>query len=42
MQPISQAIMLEAFPPAERGKAMALFGLCIVTAPIFGPVIGDG
>ncbi|MBP1601703.1 MAG: drug resistance transporter, EmrB/QacA subfamily [Acidobacteria bacterium] len=40
MQPISQAIMLEAFPPAERGKAMALFGLCIVTAPIFGPVIG--
>jgi DHA2 family multidrug resistance protein len=40
MQPISQAIMLEAFPPAERGKAMALFGLCIVTAPIFGPVLG--
>jgi MFS transporter, DHA2 family, multidrug resistance protein len=40
MQPISQAIMLEAFPPAERGKAMALFGLCIVTAPILGPVIG--
>ena len=40
MQPISQAIMLEAFPPAERGKAMALFGLCIVTAPILGPVVG--
>jgi MFS transporter, DHA2 family, multidrug resistance protein len=40
MQPLSQAIMLEAFPPHERGKAMALFGLCIVTAPIFGPVIG--
>ena len=40
MQPLSQAIMLEAFPPAERGKAMALFGLCIVTAPILGPVVG--
>ncbi len=40
MQPLSQAIMLEAFPPEERGKAMALFGLCIVTAPILGPVVG--
>jgi DHA2 family multidrug resistance protein len=40
MQPLSQAIMLEAFPPEERGKAMAAWGLCIVAAPIFGPVIG--
>ena len=40
MQPLSQAIMLEAFPPAERGKAMAAWGICIITAPIFGPVVG--
>jgi MFS transporter, DHA2 family, multidrug resistance protein len=40
MQPLSQAIMLEAFPPEDRGKAMAFWGLCIVVAPIFGPVIG--
>jgi DHA2 family multidrug resistance protein len=40
MQPMSQAIMLEAFPPEDRGKAMAFWGLCIVVAPIFGPVIG--
>jgi DHA2 family multidrug resistance protein len=40
MQPLSQAIMLEAFPPEERAKAMAFWGLCIVVAPIFGPVIG--
>jgi MFS transporter, DHA2 family, multidrug resistance protein len=40
MQPLSQAIMLEAFPPEERGKAMAAWALCIVTAPILGPVIG--
>ena len=26
MQPLSQAIMLEAFPPEERGKAMAALG----------------
>lgn len=40
MQPLSQAIMLESFPPEERGEAMALWGLGIVVAPIFGPVIG--
>jgi DHA2 family multidrug resistance protein len=40
MQPLSQAIMLEAFPPEERGKAMAAWALCIVTAPILGPVVG--
>jgi MFS transporter, DHA2 family, multidrug resistance protein len=40
MQPLSQSIMLEAFPPEERGKAMAFWAVCIVTAPILGPVIG--
>ena len=38
--PVSQAILLENFKPAERGKAMAVFGLVIVIAPIIGPVIG--
>jgi DHA2 family multidrug resistance protein len=40
MQPLSQAVMLEAFPPAERGKAMGFWGLGIVVAPILGPVLG--
>lgn len=40
MQPLSQAVMLESFPPHERGQAMALWGLGIVVAPIFGPVLG--
>jgi MFS transporter, DHA2 family, multidrug resistance protein len=40
MQPLSQAVMLESFPPHERGEAMALWGLGIVVAPIFGPVLG--
>jgi len=40
MQPLSQAIMLEAFVPEERGKAMAAWSLCIVLAPILGPVVG--
>jgi DHA2 family multidrug resistance protein len=40
LQPLSQAVMLEAFPPEGRGKAMAFWGLGIVTAPILGPVLG--
>ena len=40
MQPLSQAIMLEAFPPKDRGEAMAFFGVGVVVAPILGPVLG--
>jgi len=40
MQPLSQAVMLESFPPHERGQAMALWSLGIVVAPILGPVLG--
>src|SRR5215467_11849664 len=40
MQPLSQAVLLEAFPPQDRGKAMGFWGLGIVVAPIFGPVLG--
>jgi MFS transporter, DHA2 family, multidrug resistance protein len=40
LQPLSQAVMLEAFPPRDRGKAMAFWGLGIVVAPMLGPVLG--
>jgi DHA2 family multidrug resistance protein len=40
MQPLSQAVLLEAFPPHERGKAMGFWGVGIVVAPILGPVLG--
>lgn len=40
LQPLSQAVMLEAFPPQDRGKAMGFWGLGIVVAPMLGPVIG--
>ena len=40
LQPLSQAVLLEAFPPEERGKAMGFWGLGIVVAPILGPVLG--
>ncbi|MGO8764960.1 MAG: DHA2 family efflux MFS transporter permease subunit [Limisphaerales bacterium] len=40
MAPLSQAILLESFPPAKRGAATALFGIAIVVAPIVGPTLG--
>jgi DHA2 family multidrug resistance protein len=40
LQPLSQAILLEAFPPDQRGKAMGFWGLGIVVAPVLGPVLG--
>jgi DHA2 family multidrug resistance protein len=40
LQPLSQAVLLEAFPPEERGKAMGFWGLGIVVAPVLGPVLG--
>ena len=40
MQPLSQAVMLEAFSPRDRGKAMGLWSIGIIVAPILGPVLG--
>jgi len=40
LQPLSQAILLETFPTAEHGMAMAVFGMGVVMAPITGPVVG--
>jgi MFS transporter, DHA2 family, multidrug resistance protein len=40
LQPTSRAILLETFPPRERGKAMAFWGVGIVVAPILAPVLG--
>jgi MFS transporter, DHA2 family, multidrug resistance protein len=40
LQPLSQAVLLEAFKPEDRGKAMGFWALGIVVAPILGPVLG--
>jgi DHA2 family multidrug resistance protein len=40
LQPISQAILLESFPPEKRGMAMAAFAVGVVVAPIAGPTLG--
>ena len=40
LQPISQAILMESFPREKRGKAIAIFSLGVVVAPIIGPIVG--
>ena len=38
--PLSQAIMTDAYPPEERGKAMAIWGLGVMVGPVLGPTLG--
>ena len=38
--PLAQAILLEIFPPRQRGMAMAIWGLGIMVSPIVGPTVG--
>ena len=38
--PLSQAIMSDIFPPEERGKAMAIWGIGVMVGPILGPTLG--
>ena len=40
LQPLSQAVMLEAFPPKQHGKAMAIWAMAAIVAPVLGPVLG--
>jgi DHA2 family multidrug resistance protein len=40
LQPLSQSILLETFPPEKRGIAMAVFALGVVVAPVLGPTLG--
>ena len=40
LQPLSQSILLESFPPEKRGSAMAVFALGVVVAPVLGPTLG--
>lgn len=38
--PVSQAILMETFPPKEQGMAMAIFGVGAMFGPIIGPTLG--
>ncbi len=40
LQPNQQAIILDTFPPAQRGRAFSLTAIATVVAPVLGPTIG--
>lgn len=37
---LAQALLLRNFPPETRGVAMGIWGMVIIVAPIFGPILG--
>jgi DHA2 family multidrug resistance protein len=40
LQPSSQAILIDGFPPEKQGMAMTMFGIAALTAPVVGPTLG--
>jgi DHA2 family multidrug resistance protein len=40
LQPSEQAILVDTFPPAKRGMAMAIYTVAILVAPVLGPTLG--
>lgn len=40
LQPSSQGVLLDAFPPEKQGSAQTLFGIAALLAPVVGPTLG--
>jgi len=40
LQPTQQSIILDTFPPKQRGRAFSISAVAIVVAPVFGPTLG--
>jgi DHA2 family multidrug resistance protein len=40
LQPVTQAMLIDTFPPHSRGKAMSVYGLTVILAPMIGPLLG--
>ena len=40
LQPSSQGVLLDAFPPEKQGGAMTVFGLAALVGPVVGPTLG--
>lgn len=38
--PLSQAILLDTYPPEKHGQAMAMWGMGVMIGPIIGPSLG--
>jgi DHA2 family multidrug resistance protein len=40
LQPSSQGVLLDAFPPEKQGAAQTFFGVAALLAPVVGPTLG--
>jgi DHA2 family multidrug resistance protein len=40
LSPLSQAVMLDLYPPNKRGNIMAIWGMGVMLGPILGPTLG--
>ncbi|MBV8268336.1 MAG: DHA2 family efflux MFS transporter permease subunit [Planctomycetaceae bacterium] len=40
LQPSSQGVLLDSFPPEKQGSAMTMFGVAALIAPVVGPTLG--
>jgi DHA2 family multidrug resistance protein len=40
IQPSSQGVLLDAFPPEKQGAAQTMFGVAALLAPVLGPTLG--
>src|ERR1700752_3855222 len=40
LQPNQQSIVLDTFPPEQRGRAFSISAVAIVVAPVLGPTLG--
>jgi len=40
LQPSSQGVLLDTFPPEKQGMAMTLFSIAALLAPVVGPTLG--
>ena len=38
--PLSQGVLVGLFPPEQRGKGMAIWGIGVMLGPILGPTVG--
>jgi len=38
--PMSQAVLFDVYPPEQHGRAMGIWALGVVLAPMLGPVVG--
>jgi DHA2 family multidrug resistance protein len=40
LMPMSQAILMETFPPEEQATAMSVWGTGMMVGPVLGPIVG--